>query len=74
MSWLRRELKKLNWLVIGNVIGNILLAIAGLMILPVVTGLIYHEMSMVAFFLITIGISLILGFPLSRIEDRKSVV
>ena len=73
MSWLRRELKKLNWLVIGNVIGNILLAIAGLMILPVVTGLIYHEMSMVAFFLITIGISLILGFPLSRIKVEHSM-
>ena len=43
MSWLRYEFRKLNWHVILNVIGHVLLALAGLLIAPLICGFIYHE-------------------------------
>lgn len=73
MSWFRRELKKLNWLVIGNVIGNVLLAVAGLMIFPVICGLFYGEMDQIIHFIITIAICLAIGFPLSRFRVQHSM-
>ena len=73
MSWLRRELRKLNWLVIGNIVGNISLALVGLMVLPVIVGMIYGELTMVKWFLVTMVICAIVGFPLSRFKVEHSM-
>ena len=43
MFWLRRQGRKLNWHVIGNVIGNVLLVMAFLFVFPIICGIIYHE-------------------------------
>ena len=66
MSWLRYEFRKLNWRVILNVIGYVLLALAGLLIAPLICGLIYHEN--ISSFVIVIILSLILGLPFSRVK------
>ena len=72
MFWLKREFQKLNWQVIGNIVGMVLIALACLMLLPVICGLIYKEIDDVLCFLLVIGISLILGFPLSRLKVKHA--
>lgn len=70
MSWLKFEFRKLNWRVIANINGNVLLALAGLLFLPLICGLLYHED--ISSFIIVIIISFVLGFPLSRIKTKHS--
>ena len=41
--YLKHNLHKLNWAMIGNVLGMVLIAQACLMVLPVIVDLIYQE-------------------------------
>ncbi len=66
MYWFRKEFRKLNWYVIGNVIGNVLLVLAVLLLFPLLCGLIYHE-KIIAFVWVIIG-CIICGLPLSRLK------
>lgn len=66
MYWFRKEFRKLNWYVIGNVIGNVLLVLAVLLLFPLLCGLIYHE-KIIAFVWVIIG-CILCGLPLSRLK------
>lgn len=68
MFWLRRQGGKLNWHVIGNVIGNVLLVMAFLFVFPIICGIIYHE-EVLSFLFVMIA-CLVVGFPLSRIKVK----
>lgn len=72
MYSLSRQFRKLNWRVIGNVTGNVLLALAAIMVLPMVCSWIYGETKVVYAFLASIAISLIVGLPLSRLKVKHS--
>ena len=41
--YLKHNIHKLNWTIIGNVLGMVLIAQACLMVLPVMVDLIYQE-------------------------------
>lgn len=45
--YLKHNLHKLNWAMIGNVLGMVLIAQACLMVLPVIVDLIYQEGCMI---------------------------
>ncbi len=60
MFWLRRQGRKLNWHVIGNVIGNVLLVMAFLFVFPIICGIIYHE-EVLSFLFVMIA-CLVVGF------------
>lgn len=68
---IKRLFDSFNWNFILNLIGNVLLVIAALLILPLIVSLIYREDGYIAF-LITIGISALLGFLLSKIPLKNS--
>ncbi len=69
--YLKNKLHKLNWSVIGNVIGYILIAEAGLLIFPTIVDLIYQEGKFLSY--LSIGfVCLILGYVLSRIKVKHS--
>lgn len=70
MYWLRRKLRKINWSLIANLNGYVLICLGLLMLLPTICSLIYHE-QVVYDFLITIAICLIVGFALSRIKRSQ---
>lgn len=72
MFSLNKQLSKLNWRVIGNVIGYVLLAEAGLMLLPLICCFIYGETKSAISFIITIIICAIIGFILSRIKVKHT--
>lgn len=67
--YLKHNLHKLNWAMIGNVLGMVLVAQACLMILPVIVDLIYHE-GIYDSYLIVIAICLVLGYVLTRKKAR----
>ena len=67
--YLKHNLHKLNWAMIGNVLGMVLVAQACLMVLPVIVDLIYHE-GIYDSYLIVIAICLVLGFVLTRKKVR----
>ena len=71
MYWLKRKMKKVNWRLIANMNGYVLICLGLLMVLPLICSLLYKE-KVVYDFLITIAICLLVGFALSRIRlDRK---
>lgn len=63
--YLKHNIHKLNWTMIGNVLGMVLIAQACLMVLPVIVDLIYQE-GLYDSYLIVIGICLVLGYGLTR--------
>ncbi len=69
---LKRQILKLNWRVIANVTGYVLLAEAALLLFPTVVALIYKETAMYFPFGITIGICAVLGFTCSRIKTKHT--
>lgn len=72
MYSIKRQFRKLNWRVIGNVSGNVLLALAAIMVLPMICSWIYGETKVIYSFLSSILISLVIGFPLSRLKVKHS--
>lgn len=71
MYWLKRKMKKVNWRLIANMNGYVLICLGLLMVLPLICSLLYKE-KVVYDFLITIASCLLVGFALSRIRlDRK---
>lgn len=69
MYW-NRAIKHLNWDVILNLLGYVLCATGGLMLLPMIVALLYHEKSWQAF-LFSILICLLVGIPLTRIPTKR---
>ena len=69
--YLKHNIHKLNWTMIGNVLGMVLIAQACLMVLPVIVDLIYQE-GLYDSYLIVIGICLVLGYGLKRIKSRTN--
>ena len=67
--YLKHNLHKLNWAMIGNVLGMVLIAQACLMVLPVIVDLIYQE-GLYDSYLIVIGICLVLGYALTRTRAK----
>ena len=67
--YLKHNIHKLNWTMIGNVLGMVLIAQACLMVLPVIVDLIYQE-GLYDSYLIVIGICLALGYGLMRKKAR----
>ena len=69
--YLKHKLHKLNWSVIGNVIGYILIAEAGLLVFPTLVDLIYQEGKFLSY--LSVGVvCLILGYLLSRIKVKHN--
>ena len=69
--YLKHNIHKLNWTMIGNVLGMVLIAQACLMVLPVIVDLIYQE-GLYDSYLIVIGICLALGYGLMRKKARTN--
>lgn len=69
--YLKHNVHKLNWTMIGNVLGMVLIAQACLMVLPVIVDLIYQE-GLYDLYLIVIGICLVLGYGLMRKKARTN--
>ena len=69
--YLKHNIHKLNWTMIGNVLGMVLIAQASLMVLPVIVDLIYQE-GLYDSYLIVIGICLVLGYGLMRKKARTN--
>ncbi len=63
----------MNYRMIGNTIGRIVLAAAGLLILPLVVSLLYHESCYMAF-LWAIGIAVVLGAVLVAVCRPKNTL
>ena len=70
MYWLKRKLRKINWSLIANLNGYVLICLGLLMVLPTICSLIYKE-DVVYDFLITIAICLVVGFGLSKIKRSR---
>ncbi len=68
--YLKHNIHKLNWTMIGNVLGMVLIAQASLMVLPVIVDLIYQE-GLYDSYLIVIGICLVLGYGLTRKKSER---
>ncbi len=66
----KRMLHSFNWRFIFNLVGNVILVIAALMVLPLIVSLIYRE-SCYSAFLITIALCCIIGWPLSKLSMNK---
>ena len=60
--------------VVLHTVGQILLIEAGLLLIPVIVGLIYHEQASVCAFLITIVITAAAGWLLRRVRPGKSSI
>lgn len=69
--YLNHKLHKLNWRVIGNVIGYVLVAEGCLMVLPVIVDLIYQEHKG-HIYLIVLAICLVVGLLLSRLKVKHN--
>lgn len=69
--YLNHKLHKLNWRVIGNVIGYVLVAEGCLMLLPILVDLIYQEGQFVSFLEVMV-FCLVAGFGLSRIKVKHN--
>ena len=67
--YLKHNIHKLNWTMIGNVLGMVLIAQACLMVLPVIVDLIYQE-GLYDSYLIVIGICLVLGYVLTSTRAK----
>ena len=72
MYW-TNKIKKLNWYVIANVIGYVLLVEAGLLVFPLIVECIYREGVLIPY-LITIALCLAIGFPLSKLHAEKTFI
>ena len=72
MYWLRRKLRKINWSLIANLNGYVLICLGILMVLPTICALIYKE-DVVYDFLITFSIFLVVGLGLSKINVREEI-
>ncbi len=70
--WLNRNINKLNWRVILNMIGFALIALSVFMLLPVFVALIYREFMPMRAFGITIAVCIVLGLFLSRLKVKES--
>ncbi len=70
MYW-HKALTKLNWCIILNLLGYVLLATACLMVFPLIVSLLYRE-SVYSSFLLSIAITLIVALPLLRIHAKKT--
>lgn len=71
--YLKHNIHKLNWTIIGNVLGMVLIAQACLMVLPVMVDLIYQE-GLFDSYLIVIGICLVLGYGLTRKRRERILI
>lgn len=71
MFSLNRNLHKFNWRIIGNIIGHVLLIEGGLLLLPLIVNLIYHENVGMAY-IRTIFLCLLFGLPLSKLKAKHS--
>ena len=60
--------------VVLHTVGQILLIEAGLLLIPVVVGLIYHEQESVRAFLITVAITAAAGALLSLVRPGKKSI
>ena len=69
--YLKHNLHKVNWGMIGNVLGMVLIAQGCLMFLPVLVDLIYQE-GLYDSYLIVIAICLVLGYVLTRKRTRMN--
>lgn len=70
--WLNRNMNKLNWRVIFNMIGYALLALSALMLLPVIVGLLNKEYVPLRAFAKTIVLCMALGLFLSRLKVKRN--
>ena len=61
----------MNYRIVWRTVGNVLLIEAGLMLLPVLTALIYHESPVP--FLIPLAVTALVGFLLGRVKAGRSV-
>lgn len=71
MYLFNRKLHKINWHIIANVVGYVLIAEAALLLLPVIVELIYQD-GVLAEFCLTIFICLLVGIPLSKLKAKHS--
>lgn len=70
MYW-HRALRHLNWRIILNLLGYVMIAAGALMILPLIVSLLYQEQAWQAF-LWSILICVIISIPLMRISTKKT--
>ena len=70
MMYYIKKIKKINWYVVGNVIGYALLVEAGLLLFPLLVNFIYRENVGIPY-LITIVICAAVGFSLSRLHNKE---
>ena len=61
----------MNYRIVWRTVGNVLLIEAGLMLLPVLTALIYHESPVP--FLIPLAVTALVGFLLGRVKAGRGV-
>lgn len=71
MFSLNRRLHKINWKVIGNMVGYSLMIEGGLLLLPLLVCVIYNENEYNAY-LLTMILCLLSGFLLSRVKTNQS--
>lgn len=71
MFSLNRRLHKVNWKVIGNMVGYALMIEGGLLLLPLLVCVIYNENEYSAY-LVTMILCLLSGFLLSRVKTNQS--
>lgn len=69
--YLHRALRHLNWRIISNLLGYVLIATGCLMMLPMLVSVWYKE-EVWHSFLGSILLCIIVGFPLTRIHAKKS--
>ena len=70
MYW-HKALTKLNWCIILNLLGYVLLATACLMVFPLIVSLLYRE-RVYSSFLLSIAVTLIVALPLLCIRAKKT--
>lgn len=71
MMYWHRALKRLNWNIIVNILGYVLLVSAGLMLLPLLVGLLYQEECWISF-LYSITLCVIISIPCLSIRVKKT--
>lgn len=70
MMYWNRAIKRLNWPIIFNLLGYVLLATGCIMLLPMIVSIIYHEACWKAF-LYTILLCIMTSLPFMKISSQK---
>lgn len=70
MMYWNRAIKRLNWPIIFNLLGYVLLATGCFMLLPMIVSIIYHETCWKAF-LYTILLCVFMSLPFMKISSQK---